>query len=133
MMSGQGLTLSVSFRFSALFLGAILSLGVTSAWAQTSQVGTVSGQVTDEQGGAVPGAAIRLTDISTNAAQQTNSNADGRYAFPSVTPGTYSIAISKEGFNGYEVNRQAVEIGQVLTINATLKVGSTSTTVEVSA
>ncbi len=35
----------VSFRFLALAvcLGVALSLGATSAWAQTSQVGTVAG------------------------------------------------------------------------------------------
>ncbi|MGA3240446.1 MAG: carboxypeptidase-like regulatory domain-containing protein [Bryobacteraceae bacterium] len=114
-------------------MGVVLSLSATSAWAQTSQVGAVSGLVTDEQNAAIPGAAVRLVDVSTNAALETTSNADGRYVFPSVTPGTYSIGIVKQGFNTYEVNRQTVEIGQVLTINATLKVGSTATTVEVSA
>src|ERR1700679_437548 len=90
---------AVSYRFPAfaICLGIVLSLGARSAWAQTSQVGTVSGQVTDEQNAAVPGAAIKLTDVSTNAALETTSNTDGRYAFPSVTPGTYNIHISKDG------------------------------------
>ena len=50
-----------------------------------------------------------------------------------MPPGTYTISFSKEGFAQYQVNTQHVEIGQTLTINATLKVGSTATTVEVSA
>lgn len=58
-------------------LPVILSLSATSAWAQTSQVGTVAGQVTDEQNAAVPGARVKLTDILTNAAQQTTTNTDG--------------------------------------------------------
>jgi hypothetical protein len=126
---------AVSYRFPAfaICLGVVLSLSVTSAWAQTSQVGTVSGVVTDEQKAAVPGAAVKLTDVSTNAHFETTSNNDGRYVFSSVTPGTYNISFVKQGFSTYEVNGQAVEISAVLTIDATLRVGSTATTVEVSA
>jgi hypothetical protein len=117
----------------AVCLGIVLSLGVTSAWAQTSQVGSVSGQVTDEQKAAVPGAAVKLTESATNDHYETTTNIDGRYVFASVTPGTYNISVTKQGFNTYDVNGQAVEISAVLTINAVLKVGSTATTVEVSA
>src|SRR6202162_5610697 len=118
---------SLRFRALAVCLGAVLSPIGTSAWAQTSQVGTVSGQVTDEQKAAVPGAAVRLTDVSTNAHIETTSNNDGRYVFSSVTPGTYNVSFVKQGFSTYDVNGQAVEISAVLTINATLRVGSTAT------
>ncbi len=134
-MSQRLTRFAVSNRFLvlAVCLGVVLSLSVTSAWAQTSQVGTVAGQVTDEQNAAIPGAAVKLTDISTNASIESATNNDGRYVFSSVQPGTYNISIVKQGFNTYDVNHQAVEISQVLTINAILKVGSTATTVEVSA
>ncbi len=48
-------------------------------------------------------------------------------------PEPTTSASSKQGFSTYEVNKQVVEISTVLTINANLKVGSTATTVEVSA
>jgi hypothetical protein len=126
---------AVSYRFLAfaVCLGIVLSLSAISAWAQTSQVGTVSGQVVDEQNAAIPGAAIKLTEISTNAAFDTTSNNDGRYVFSSVPPGTYNITFVKQGFSTYEVNGQAVDISAVLTLNAILRVGSTATTVEVTA
>jgi hypothetical protein len=128
------ISFAVSSRFLAIAvcLGSVLSLG-TASWAQTSQVGTVSGVVTDESKAAVPGAAVKLVDNSTNTVFETTTNADGRYVFSSVTPATYNLSIVKEGFNTYDVNGQAVEISAVLTINAILKVGSTATTVEVSA
>src|SRR5580658_4847254 len=126
---------AVSYRFLALAvcLGIVLSLSATTGWAQTSQVGTVVGVVTDEQNAAVPGAAIKMTDASTNTTLTATSNNDGRYSFGSVPPATYNISFVKQGFSTYEVNAQAVEISSVLTINAVLKVGSTATTVEVSA
>jgi hypothetical protein len=126
--------LSVFHRSLALVcLGTIFSLIATCARAQTSQVGTVSGQVTDESKAAVPGAAVTLTDTSTNAHLETSSNNDGRYVFSSVSPGTYNISFVKQGFSTYEVNGQTVAISSVLTIDAVLRVGSTATTVEVTA
>jgi hypothetical protein len=121
------------FLAFAVCSGIVLTSGSTSSWAQTSQVGTVSGQVTDEQNAAIPGAAVKLKEISTNAVHETATNNDGRYIFSSVPPGTYNIDIVKDGFSTFRVNAQAVVISQVLTINAVLKVGSTATTVEVSA
>src|ERR1700683_2511576 len=134
-LSQRLIRFAVSNRFLAfaVCLGIVLSLSATSAWAQTSQVGTIAGVVTDEQNAAVPGAAIKITDPTTNTAYSTTTNNDGRYTFSSVTPGTYNLSVTKEGFNTYDVNGQVVDISAVLTINAVLKVGSTATTVEVSA
>ena len=108
-------------------------LGISPAWSQSSTAGTVSGQVIDEQNAAIPGAEVKLTDTSTNAAMSTLSNDAGRYVFSQVSPGTYNVSFNKQGFASYQVNAQAVQIGQVLTLNAKLKVGSTATTVEVTA
>ena len=76
--------LTSSKRFSGLCvlsLGMLLCLGTTPVWAQSSTAGTVTGQVTDETNAAVPGALIKLTDISTTASQTTLSNDAGRYVF----------------------------------------------------
>src|ERR1700683_1688222 len=128
-LSQRLIRFAVSNRFLAfaVCLGIVLSLSVTSAWAQTSQVGTVVGQITDEQNAAVPGAAVKMTAPSTNTVLTTTSNNDGRYTFSSVPPATHNISITKDGFNSYNVNAQAVDISSVLTINAVLKVGSTAT------
>jgi hypothetical protein len=121
------------FGLCVLSLGLLLSLGTTTVWAQSSTAGTVAGQVTDESNAAVPGASVKITDTSTNAAQTTMSNEAGRYVFSQVNPGTYTVTFTKQGFSTYEVNTQAVDVGMALTLNAKLKVGATSTTVEVTA
>src|SRR5208283_4642689 len=110
----------------------VLGLSIP-ANAQSSIAGTVTGQVTDASGAAVPGAAIRLMDVATGAAFASISNDAGRYDFPTVPPGKYDITFAKDGFSTYDIKSQEVRVGIVLTLNATLKVGSTSTTVEVSA
>ncbi|MGA7237491.1 MAG: carboxypeptidase-like regulatory domain-containing protein [Bryobacteraceae bacterium] len=124
----------VSTRASKfLSFGIFLLFSATGAWAQTSTAGTVIGQVLDEQHAAIPGAAVKLVDISTNIAQNTVTNSEGRYALTSVNPGNYNVTFTKDGFASFQVNNQHVEIGQTLTIGAILKVGSTATTVEVTA
>lgn len=121
-------------QFTAVCVAILLlGLSATSIWGQTSTAGTVSGQVTDEQNAAVPGTEVKITDITTNASQTTLSNDAGRYVFSQVNPGNYNMTFSKQGFTIYQVNSQTVAIGMVLTINAKLKIGSTSTTVEVTA
>ncbi len=120
------------FGLAVLCLATIAFSGAP-AWSQTSTAGTVSGQVTDEQNAAVPGTEVKIIDPATNTAQTTSSNDTGRYVFSQVNPGKYNLTFSKQGFSTYNVNAQVVEIGMSLTINAKLKIGSTSTTVEVTA
>jgi hypothetical protein len=61
------------------------------------------------------------------------TNNAGRYVFPQVTPGSYTIVFSKPKFARFEVTGQGVLLGQVLTIDAKLAVGAISTTMEVGA
>jgi len=108
-----------------------MGLAITPAWSQSTASGTVSGQVTDAQKAAVAGTEIKITDNATARTLSTTSNDTGRYIFLNVTPGSYNMTFSKPGFSVYQVNNQAVVVGQVLTINAALTVGATTTTVEV--
>jgi hypothetical protein len=119
--------------FALLAVALLVSALSTAVWAQTSTAGTVAGQITDESHAAIPGAQVRVIDTGTGSALQTLTNNDGRYFFTSVPPGKYNISVTKNGFSTYDVNAQGVEVGQVLTLNAILKVGSTATTVEVTA
>ena len=114
-------------------LALALSLSIVPARAQTSTAGTVAGQVTDATQAAIPGAAVKLFDPRTNAAMTTVTNDVGRYVFPSVPPGIYDLTFTKDGFSTYEVRSQAVDVGLALTVNAPMKVGTTATTVEVTA
>ena len=55
-------------------------------------LGSISGQVTDQQSAAIVGAEIKLVDPSTNTARTTTNNDVGRYSFASVAPGTYDVS-----------------------------------------
>ena len=120
-----------AFSSRLVLLAVLLALCSLSAWAQSSSSGTVSGQVKDQQGLAVPDVEIKLTDTSTNITLMTVSNQSGRYIVPDVGPGTYDIVFTKPGFSTHKVNKQDVKVTEILNINATLEIGQVTSVVEV--
>jgi len=110
---------------------ALTTLCSVSAWAQSSASGSVGGQVTDQQGSAVPEVDIRLTDLSTNFTLKTLSNATGRFVYVNVNPGTYTVTFVKTGFSTRKVEGQEVRVGELLNLNTTLEVGAVTNVIEV--
>ncbi len=102
-------------------------------YGQAAATGTVSGQITDPQGAAVKGTEVRLLDQATNVTRVTSSNEQGRYDFANVAPGTYDLSVDSQGFAVSKITGQKVDIGLALTLNVTLQIGTTATTVEVKA
>lgn len=115
-----------------LALVALLSVSTPVA-AQLTSVGTVSGQVTDQQGAAVEGATVFLNDTVTDAKRQAVTNDAGRYIFLNVPPGLYDLAVRANGFAEARMASQRVAVGEVITLDVKLQVGTVSSTVEVQA
>ena len=94
--------------------------------------GALSGQARDSSGAVVRGASVLLRSLETGVKQSDKTNDNGLYRFPALTPGTYSITVSLDGF------RDVQGLVQVLVGNTTLQdfklqVGAGRETVEVSA
>ena len=124
---------SLVFGLSVVCLGILLCLGTTPAWSQATSTSTVTGQVTDQLSAAIPAVEVRLIDAATNTALATTTNEAGRYIFVNVASGDYTLTFTKPGFSVERVTDQKVEVGSTVTINPTLQIGSTTTTVEVTA
>ena len=112
-------------------IGVLLSLSAMPTPAQSASSGSVTGQVADPQGASVLGADVTLTDTGTNSKQSVTTNDSGRYNFPVVSPGSYDIVVSKTGFKVAKFAAQHVSVGNVMTLNVTLEVGSLAETVVV--
>jgi hypothetical protein len=122
-----------SFKL-ALVLLLVVCLGVAlPLWSQSTSSGTVAGTVADPSNAVVPGATVTLTDSSTNLARTAATNKDGRYIFVDVPPGVYNISVAKSGFATSKTEKQEVRVGESLTANLTMQVGSANVVVEVSA
>ena len=94
---------------------------------------TVGGTVSDPSGAAIPEAQVTLTETERGLSRQATANAAGSYLFPSIGPGTYSLRVTKESFETYELKDIHVEVGQLATLDVTLRVGQVSTVMSVSA
>jgi hypothetical protein len=98
----------MSFRPGALALGLWLGLvGASRLGAQTTSA-SVSGSVSDAQGGVLPGATVTLTSRTQGYSLTTTTEADGRFVFPIVRPDTYALRVSLQGFKTLE--RQGVVV-----------------------
>ena len=122
-----------SAKLTLVLLLVVCAGSSFSAWAQSTSTGTVAGSVTDPTGAVVSGAAVTLTDTTTNVGRSTTTNATGRYIYVDVNPGIYNITVSKAGFETTKTVSQEVKVGASLTVNLTLQVGGANVVVEVSA
>ncbi len=112
------------------FTGVVLLSGL-SLLGQT--LGEITGQVGDPSSAAVPGSTLTLTNTTTNAVRQTDSNNQGLYTFPSVPPGIYNMKVGHSGFKTEISNNVEVQVQQTVRLDFTLQVGQVSESVEVSA
>lgn len=117
----------------ALWL-AVLSLLVITRPALTQSItGDILGTVKDTSGAVVPQAKVTLTATDTGIKFEATSNASGDYLFAQLKPGRYAVEASKEGFETATVSDIELLVGQRPRVDVTLRVGTTTQTVEVSA
>src|ERR1700722_11392245 len=100
------------------------------AWAQTIVTGGFSGTITDPTGATIPGAALSLSSKATGETATSATGAHGEYAFSLLKPGEYTLTVKKDGFKTSS-RTITVLLGQNLTANVALELGSGNTIVEV--
>lgn len=112
-----------------------LALCCFSASTATAQIttGTVVGNIKDSSGGVVPGATIVLvSDTKGTKGLPAVSSASGDYVIPNVTPDTYTVEVTMDGFR--TIRRPGIRIsgGDRVTVpNLTLEPGGAAETVNV--
>lgn len=109
----------------------LLFMGL-SAFAQLTTADIV-GTVHDSTGAVVPNAKVTLQRLETHQSTKASSNNVGSYAFTFLSPGHYSVLVEAPGFKSVTIANLAVEAGDRARADATLPVGESSQTVEVTA
>ena len=115
-------------RVVALFALA-LALCATGGWAQAT--GQLSGFVTNDEGGALPGVSVTVTNVATNQSRQVMTGQDGYFAAPLLAPGDYNVTAALEGF--VQLSREGVRVtaAETVRISMALSVGEFSETMTV--
>jgi hypothetical protein len=91
---------------------------------------TLSGAITDAQGGAVIGAKISARNGATGVSTDTTTNSAGTYSIVNLLPANYDVSVSAMGFRT-AVSKVTLTVGAKQEMTVTLTVGEVSQTVEV--
>ena len=118
-------------RTTAVFLMLAIFFSAPSL-AQVAG-GRLSGTVSDPSGAGIPEAKLVIKNVATGVERTVTTNADGFYSTVNLLPGSYQIAISAAGFNSETRHGVTMTVGAQLTIDLTLRVGTISNKVEVTA
>ena len=102
----------MKLRAVVLVLVAIVGL-CAPASAQLTQ-GRLAGTVTDAQGAILPGVSVTVTSPSLIGGQNTVTQSDGKYMFPSLPSGTYRVLFELSGFQKLTRENVSVVLGQTL-------------------
>ena len=111
-------------------LGIALS-GEHSASAQVLY-GSIVGNVVDQNGAVIAGAAVIATNQSTSVATNTITNGVGEYNFVTLQAGTYTIKVTATGFKTFERRDLVVEANNITRTDVKLAIGSVEQSVTVS-
>jgi hypothetical protein len=110
-----------------------LSPFVAVAQLPTAATATVSGIVKDANGAVVPGVKIVLATPDGSINRTTESSTDGLYVFSHVTPATYNVTMTSQGFRTSVLRAIKVDVSKAYTIDVTLEIGELAQTIEVQA
>jgi Carboxypeptidase regulatory-like domain len=101
--------------------------------AQDMSTGSLSVIVVDPAGALIPGAKLVLKDLGTNDVHTATTKGSGTAVIPYLSPATYSLIVSKQGFSSSSYAAVTIQTNQITNLSVTLKVGAASEIVSVSA
>ncbi|MEZ5313694.1 MAG: TonB-dependent receptor [Thermoanaerobaculia bacterium] len=104
----------------------------TGAWAQTDVTTTrASGTITDEQGGALPGATVTIRNDETGLTASAVSDERGFYRLLNLPSGTYTLTVELEGFATAEKAGVRLILGSTPTLDVKMELSAIAETISV--
>jgi Carboxypeptidase regulatory-like domain len=113
-----------------LALGVVILLPVRS-FGQGETTSAIVGQVTDSTSAALPGATVTITNHDTGLRRSAKTDDAGRFIFPQLKPGSYSVRVEVQGFEPQQNDGVFSGLGQKQTVNSMLVVARPSQTIDV--
>ena len=124
---------SVSVIKSGLQVFLLLLFASVLTRAQGGAAGSISGTVTDQTLTIVPSVAVTVRNTATQVQQETRTNSDGFYAFPSLPVGLYELDITQTGFRPYKRTGIVIDVNTKSMADVRLELGEASQQVIVQA
>ncbi len=124
------LTRTICFRNFGLAIVFTLLMNFFVAQAQTN-VGRISGTVSDSTGAVVPNASVIASDAATNFSRTATTDENGYYTLTNLPVGTYSVSVEVQRFKKSIKTENALSADARLTVDFALEAGQISEVVEV--
>src|SRR6266851_115106 len=122
----------MSHKIGLLIVSLLLAANAFVCLAQVEQW-AIAGVVVGPTGSSVPKAKVTATNQATGTVAIAETTEDGYYKVPYLPAGKYNVAVEKDGFSVNRVADVPVLVGQISTINVTLKPGSVQESITVTA
>ena len=118
--------------YFAFLVVAVACLAPVKALAQGETTSAIVGQVRDTSNAVVPGAIVTIANAETGLRRIAKTDDAGRFNFPQLKPGIYSVKVEASGFEPRQNNNVVSGLGQKQTVDFTLGVARSRETVDVS-
>src|SRR5438132_2196835 len=131
---------SVTFSFrsewlKSLGIGLLVILAMALPALSQTQIttGTIQGTVTDANGAIVPGASVEIRNLDTNFSKTITTDEGGRFVALALSPGSYSVTVSKQGFATAVAEKLELTVGQALNLPVSMKISQVQERVTITA
>ncbi|MGA7171947.1 MAG: carboxypeptidase-like regulatory domain-containing protein, partial [Candidatus Sulfotelmatobacter sp.] len=114
-----------------LILALVVWLVPGHAHAQGETTSAIVGEVKDATGAVLAGASVTITNHETGLRRSALTDSAGRFDFPQLKPGTYTVGVKAEGFEPQRNDNVSSGLGQKQNVDFTLKVARSNEVVEV--
>ena len=93
--------------------------------------GTIEGQVFDKSGAVIPGATVRVTQVSTEVSRTQLTDDSGTFSFPFLPITSYTLAVEAAGFSAYRSGPLTLNINERKRMSVSLEVAAARETIQV--
>jgi hypothetical protein len=115
-----------------LFVLSLACLLPAEALAQGETTSAIVGEVRDTTNAVVPGATVTISNRDTGLKRGAQTDVAGRFNFPQLKPGAYSVKVEAQGFESRQNDNVVSSLGQKQIVDFTLKIAQSNEVVEVS-
>jgi hypothetical protein len=128
-MGKEFMARAVGFAFLVLTVACLLRV---EALAQGETTSAIVGEVRDVTNAFVPRALVTITNHETGLKRSARTDDAGRFNFPQLKPGAYSVKAEALGFEPQQNDNVLSGLGQKQTVDFILKIARSNEVVEVS-
>ena len=120
----------IRFALAVVVFLSVILLQIPNARAQT-ELGGITGTVTDTSGAVISGATVTLVGDETKLSRTQTTSSNGSYSFVNLPIGNYTLTFTQQGFQSENIPAIAVQANRTATVNAELKIGNVSESITV--